>query len=134
MSTDLSRQHRRHAFRASCIARSREDGRLLADRMLDVSYAGMRLAALSDARVGEKIEVSFEIPGSRVWMSAQGRIERVLAGRREGDEGPALGVRIDRMNGFDRLMLATIVRGTPESPSTRGGRRDYAEMVRRIDF
>ena len=133
MTTDLSRQHRRHAFRASCIARSLEDGRLLGDRTLDVSYSGMQLAAVSDARVGEKVEVSFEIPGSRVWMTARGRIERVLAGRREGDEGPALGVRIDRMNGFDRLMLATIVRGTPERPSTRGGKRDYAETVRRLD-
>lgn len=132
MSTDLSRQHRRHTFRASCIARSLEDGRLVGDRTCDVSYSGMQLARVGEVRVGERVEVSFEVPGSRLWMSARGRVERVLEGRREGDEGPALGVRIDRMNGFDRLMLATIARGLPEIAGSRGGRRDYAEAVARI--
>lgn len=132
MSTDLSRQYRRHAFRASCIARSLEDGRLVGDRTLDLSYSGMCISAVDRARVGERVELSFEVPGSKLWISAKGRIERVLAGRREGDEGPALGVRIDRMNGFDRLLLATIARGFPEVASTRGGRRDYAETVARI--
>jgi hypothetical protein len=132
MSTDLSRQHRRHAFRASCIARSLEDGRLVGDRTLDISYSGVRVGSVADARLGERIEVSFEIPGSRVWITARGRIERVLGGRREGDEGPALGVRIDKMNGFDRLMLATIARGFPEARGARGARRDYAETVARI--
>jgi hypothetical protein len=132
MSTDLSRQHRRHAFRASCIVRSTLDGRLVGDRTLDVSYAGMRVASVGAARVGERVTISFEIPGSRVWMSAKGRIERVLEGRRAGDEGPALGVRIEGMNGFDRWMLASIARGLPEIPATRGGRRDYARTIARI--
>lgn len=132
MSTDLSRQHRRHTFRASCIARSLEDGRLVGDRTLDLSYSGVRVGSVTDARVGERIELSFEIPGSRVWITARGRVERVLAGRREGDEGPSLGVRIDKMNGFDRLMLATIARGLPEARGARGARRDYAEAVARI--
>lgn len=92
----------------------------------------MRVSAVGAARVGERVDLSFEIPGSRVWIAAHGRIERVLSGRREGEEGPALGVRIDRMNGFDRLMLATIARGLPEVAATRGGRRDYAEAVARI--
>lgn len=132
MSTDLSRQHRRHAFRASCIARSLEDGRLIGDRTLDISYSGVRVGSVGAVRLGERVEVSFEIPGSRVWMTARGKVERVLGGRREGDEGPELGVRIDKMNGFDRLMLATIARGYPEARGGRGARRDYAETVARI--
>ncbi len=132
MTTALRRQHRRHAFRAVCVASSLVDGRIVGDRTLDVSYAGMKIAAVDRARVGEKLELAFEIPGSRLWMTASGRIERVLAGRREGDEGPALGVRIEKMNGFDRLMLATILSGVPEIPSTRGGHRDYATTIARI--
>lgn len=132
MPTDQSRQHRRHALHTSCIARSLEDGRLVGDTMLDVSYAGMRIAKVGRARVGEKVGLSLQLPGSRVWIEARGRIERVLEGRREGDPEPAIGVRIDAMNGMDRLMLATIARGCPEIRGTRGGRRDYAEMIARI--
>ena len=131
-TTEQSRQHRRHSFHASCIARSVEDGRLVADRTLDLSYAGVRLGAVGAARIGERIELSLEIPGSRVWVGARGRIERVLTGRRAGDDGASLGVHIEQMHGFDRLMLATIVRGYPVIEATRGGVRDYAGTVARI--
>jgi hypothetical protein len=132
MSTDLSRQHRRHAFAASCIVRSVEDGRLVGDRTIDLSYAGARISAVGAARVGERVDVSLEIPGSRVWVSARARVERVIAGRRDGDDGPALGLRIEKMHGFDRLMLTTIARSYPEVTGSRGGRRDYASAVARI--
>jgi len=131
-TTALRRQHRRHVFRAVCVASSQRDGRIVGDRTLDVSYAGMRIAAIDDACVGEKLDLAFEIPGTRLWMTASGRIERVLPGRRGGDEGRALGVRIERMNGFDRVMLATIISAMPEAPSSRGGQRDYAETIARI--
>lgn len=133
MSTDLSRQHRRHTFRASCIARSATDGRLLGDRTLDVSYSGMRIALIDQARVGERVELSFEVPATKLWIRASGRVERIERGLRDGDEGAALGVRIDRMHGFDRLLLATIARGLPEARGERGQRRDYARVVARID-
>jgi hypothetical protein len=132
MSTEHARDHRRHALHASCIVRSTRDGRLLGDRTLDVSYSGMRVGALGAARVGERVEVSLEVPGSRVWIRAGGRIERVIEGRRAGDGGRSLGVRVDRMDGFSRVLLTSIARQFPEVARGRGASRNYAEAVARI--
>lgn len=132
MSTDDSRQHRRHAVRARCIARSARDGRLLGDSTLDLSYSGARIAALAPATIGERVAISLELPGTRVWVEAEGRVERVIPGRRAGDEGPAIGVRLDRMDGMKRLLLASVAGHHPDVPRTRGARRDYAMLVARI--
>jgi hypothetical protein len=133
MRTEHARDHRRHALLASCIVRASSDGRLLGDRTLDVSYSGIRVSALDHARVGERVDVSLEVPGSRVWIRAQGRIERVVEGRRAGDGGRSLGVRVDRMDGFSRVLLTSIARQFPEVSSSRGASRGYAEAVARID-
>ena len=132
MSTEHARDHRRHALLASCIVRASGDGRLLGDRTLDVSYSGIRVAALDRVRVGERVEVSLEVPGSRVWIRAGGRVERVIEGRRAGDGGRSLGVRVDRMDGFSRILLTTIARQFPEVARGRGTARNYAEAVARI--
>lgn len=92
----------------------------------------MRIGATDGARVGERVEVSFQIPSTKLWIRAGGRIERIERGLRDGDEGPALGLVLDRMHGLDRLLLATIARGLPEARGERGHRRDYASAVARI--
>lgn len=112
--------------------RSAEDGRLLADRTLDLSYSGARVAALDEARVGERVVMSLAIPDTRIWIEAGGRIERVLPGRRYGERGTAFGLRIDRMDGMRRLLLAQVASRYPEVARTRGSRRDYAETIARI--
>lgn len=93
----------------------------------------MRVSALDRARVGERVYVSLEVPGSRVWIHAQGRVERVIEGRRAGDEGESFGVRVDRMDGFSRILLTSIARQFPEVARARGTSRNYAEAVLRID-
>jgi hypothetical protein len=127
-----ARQHRRHAVEAHCIARSERDGRLLADRTLDVSYSGLRLAALGPAALGERIRISLELPGTKVWIDGAGRVERVIEGRRAEDRGAAIGVRVDRLDGMRRLLLAQVARHYPEVARSRGRQRDYAETVARI--
>lgn len=112
--------------------RSVEDGRLLADRALDLSYSGARVASLGSARVGERVTMSLAMPGTPIWIEAAGRVERVIPGRRIGDEGPALGLRIDRMDGMRRLLLAQVVSRFPIAARSRGARRDYAESIARI--
>jgi hypothetical protein len=127
-----TRRHRRHRVRARCIARSSRDGRLLGDTTLDVSYSGVRIAALGGASIGERVEVSLEVPGTRIWIEASGRVERVVAGLRAGDGGRAIGVRLDRMDGMRRLLLAASVSEYPEAGAGRGRARDYARAVARI--
>lgn len=132
MTPTTTRQHRRHLIHTECEVRSATDGRLLADRTLDVSWSGLRVLALDEARLDEPVRVSIRIPRSGTWIAADGRIERVLRGRREGEEGPALGVSLRRMDGMMRLLLASIVRRCPEATCARGTERDYARTVARI--
>lgn len=132
MDDTTSRQHRRHLVNAECEVRSAIDGRLLADRTLDVSWSGLRVLALDEARLDERVRVTIRIPRSRTWIEADGRVERVLGGRREGDEGPALGISLRRMDGMLRLLLASVIERYPEAACGRGFERDYARAIARI--
>ena len=132
MTTASRRQHRRYRLRAECVLRSRLDDRLLSDRTLDVSWSGLRASALKGARLGEPVRVSVRIPGSITWVDAEGVVTRVCPGRRAGDGGEAFGVRLRRMDGMLRLLLARVACRYPEIPAQRGGERDYARAVLRI--
>lgn len=106
---------------------------MVGDEALDFSYSGVRIRATTDAvRLGERVEISLQIPGSKVWVRAGGKVQRAIPGRRAGDCGPSLGVRLDRMDGLSRVFLTSIASQMPLVASTRGGKRDYAEAVARI--
>jgi hypothetical protein len=111
-----------------------EDGeRLLGDRTLDLSWNGARVASREPARVGERVRVRLQIPRSDIWIDADGYVARVLPARRADDGVPSIAVRINRMDGMMRLLLASGIRNRPSPPATRrGGVRDYAQSVRRI--
>jgi len=131
--TVQARDHRRHVFRATCLVRSQIDGRLVGGRAEDVSYSGLRVSTTTEAvQLGERVDVSLQLPGSSLWLLASGRIARAIPGRRAEDLGPSVGVRLDRMDGLSRALLTSIVSGQPLVEATRGGRRDYAEQVARI--
>ena len=132
MSTATRREHRRYRVRAECVVRSCRDDRLISDQTLDVSWSGIRVSALQEARLGERVKVSVRIPGSITWLDADGEITRLCAGRRLADGGSTLGVRLRRMDGMLRLLLATVARGYPAIAPQRGGCRDYARAVLRI--
>lgn len=133
MSTIEARGHRRHVLRAPCIVRSKSDGRLIGDTTEDVSYSGLRVSTKTEAvRLGERVDISLRIPGSGLWLHGAGKIERAIPGRRAGELGPSVGVRIDKMDGLSRVLLTSIASQMPVVSSTRGGRRDYAETVARI--
>jgi hypothetical protein len=133
MSTVESRAHRRHVLRAPCIVRSKSDGRLVGDFTEDVSYSGVRIRTTTEAvRLGERVDVALQIPGSSLWLHGAGKVERAIPGRRAGETGPSIGVRLDRMDGLTRVLLTSIASQMPLVASSRGGRRDYAETVARI--
>ena len=134
MSNAESRQHRRHAVPTRCIARSAEDGRLLADRTIDLSYSGARLAALGPATVGERVRLSIELPLSRVWVHGEARVERVIAGARAQDTCPALGLRIETMDPARRALMAQVASDYPESGRFPGARRADPRAIGRIEL
>jgi len=127
-----TRQHRRHRVTTDCVLRSADDDRLLADQTVDLSWSGLRVDALGAAAVGERVRICVRIPGSTTWLDADGRVARVCPGRREGEPGPTLGVRLATMDGMHRLLLATVLRHYPEASAERGADRDYARAVLRI--
>lgn len=129
---ETCRQHRRHRVRTDCVLRSRQDDRLIADETVDASWSGLRVRSLAAARVGEGVRVSIRVPGSRMWLDADGVVTRVCPGRRVDDGGETLGVALRRMDGMHRLLFATALRRHPEAPTSRGGARDYARAIQRI--
>jgi hypothetical protein len=131
------RQYPRHAVQTGCIVVSEDGQRLLGERALDLSWDGVRVECAPgtpDAvRVGERVRVRVQIPRSEVWIDAGGWVARVAPGRRRGDDPPALGVSLNRMDGMMRILLASTIRHRPVMKGrARGPRRDYAAVVRRI--
>ena len=112
--------------------RSSEDGRVLGDQTLDVSWSGIRARSLTETRIGEAVSVSLRLPGSTKWIEAEGAITRVCSGRRPEEQGRSVGVRLHKMDGMLRLLLATVSRSFPPSRAARGESRDYARAVQRI--
>jgi hypothetical protein len=127
------RQYPRHDVETSCLVFTEDGERLLGERTLDLSWDGARIACHVPAKVGERVRVRLQIPKSEVWIDASGYVARVLPARRSGDREPSIGVKINRMDGMMRLLLATSIRNRPPPHDTgRGPARDYAETVRRI--
>ncbi len=127
------RQYPRHGVRTPCVVMTGDNLTLLGDETMDLSWDGARIRCHVPARIGERVRVRLQIPRSTVWVDAEGYVARVMPGRRRGDDPPALGLKLDRMDGMMRLLLATTIRHRPApDPSLRGPRRDYAEVVRRI--
>jgi len=79
----------RRRVRLACRVRRMDDWRLLGDRTLDLSPAGMLV--LSDERVEEGLDlvVSFQATELPIWFDACAKITRVVEGRRPGDPGSA---------------------------------------------
>lgn len=119
-------------MQTECVLRSTRDDRLIADETVDVSWSGLRVRALGQARVGDRVRVSLRVPSSITWLDADGVVARVCPGRRADDPGDTLGVTLTRMDGMHRLLLGMVLRTFPEVPPERGGRRDYAQAILRI--
>ncbi|HHH30710.1 MAG TPA: hypothetical protein ENK57_20535 [Polyangiaceae bacterium] len=132
MTASSRRQHPRHRVQTECVLRCETTDLLLADETVDISWDGVRVRALTPAHLGQPVRLSLRIPGSKTWLNVQGSVTRLCEGRRRGESGPTLGVRMSRMDGMHRLLLATVIRHYPKARSGRGGVRDYARSVRRI--
>ena len=97
-----------------------------------MSYSGVRVRALRHARIGERVLVSLRLPGTRLWVDAEGEVTRRSAGRRLGDGGPSLGITLCKMHGLDRIVMASYAKQQPRVRGRRGARRDYARQIARI--
>jgi hypothetical protein len=127
------RQYPRHGVRTPCVVMTEDNLTLLGDETMDLSWDGARIRCHVPAKVGDKIRIRLQLPKSAVWVDAEGYVARVMPGRRRGEDPASLGLKLNKMDGMMRVLLASTIRGRPEPEATRRGpRRDYAEAVQRI--
>ena len=105
---------------------------LLGRTAIDLSLGGMLVASDRLAAIGEPVFVSLRVPGTRLWVDAEGEVTRLVKGRRYTDFGPAVGVRFTRLDRTTRALLWGNLCDRPTGFPARPPRRDYAATVSRI--
>jgi hypothetical protein len=133
------RREIRRCVRLGCRVVRRSDWRLMGDRTVDLSPQGMLLLSDEGIDHGDELLVSFQATELPIWFDTRGTVTRIVAGRRPGDRGRALGVRFDSLPSVSRLILRGHLRRLPvtmaqrEPPPELIERRvDYASMVKDI--
>jgi hypothetical protein len=125
------RRSTRHAAKLVCQVVREGDFRLIARRTIDVSAEGMRVVLGDvDVKVGEALLVSFQVTPFGLWFDVEGKVARVIAGRRPGDRGRrAMGVKLD-LPAVTRLILRGAIRKIPPPVPARAQRIDWARTVK----
>jgi hypothetical protein len=119
----------RRRVRLACRVRRMDNWRLLGDRTLDLSPAGMLV--LSDERVEEGLDliVSFQATELPIWFDACAKITRIVEGRRPGDPGRALGVSFEALPAVSRLILRGHLRRHPPTLAQRAVPLDLVRLA-----
>lgn len=130
--------HDRHASRRTvrlgCEVVRTRDYRLVGKKMIDLSRSGLQVLAEDDLLPDESVEVFFRVPLSGVWVLAEGRVARVIKGKRRGDEGPAYGIELAPLHPDAIQALKQAENRFPPTLSWRPRRMDYAATVRAISL
>ncbi len=125
----------RRAVKTPCWAVSLNRGRLLGERLLDLSPDGMFLECRSEVAAGDGVFIVFKAPGSGgLWLRADTEVARVVEGRRDRDPAYGAGLKIVRLKNGSYYDLGQRLKGFPPPLPTRHLRVDYAESVRRIAY
>lgn len=133
LRTPPRRNALRRAVRVPCQVVAEAGFRLLADRTLDLSLAGMLVDTRgSYAALGEEVFVSFRAPRSHLWMDARATVTRLVKGRRAEDRAVGVGLVFTELDEIDRAVLRFKLQGTPPPVPARMPPVDYARTVRAI--
>ena len=122
----------RRSVAVDCQVVAEEGFRLIGERTLDLSEQGMLLRSDAEVLPGESVIISMRAPRSRLWLDAEARVVRLVAGRRGRDVGRAVGLRFERMDAIDYAVLVGSLRGLPPPLPGRELRVDYAAAIRDI--
>lgn len=115
----------RHSVNHVCQVVRERDFLLVADRIENLSTWGMLVSPSDPVVTGERVIVSFQLPGSEAWFDACGTVTRVLHGRRPGEITRKLGIEFEFLGPYDRFRLRRALAGRPPAPpGVRPGRRD----------
>ena len=120
MRTPISlRRTTRHALRGRGQAVDADTFSLLGDKFLDASGEGCLLACDAEAKVGQRVFLTFENPETGRWFDAEAEIVRVIDGFRDGDPGYCAGLRYVEFDRKDQLELIVDLRSYGMVPAAR---------------
>ena len=128
LRTVAQRRAVRRAVQTSCQAVNMSEFRLLAERVVDLSPRGMLVACETAAQVGDRVTVSFSVPGSvpgpdDVWFNAEAVVARVVGGQRCHDDGYGAGLEFTYFEKRCRQELLSRLAGFPPPVPKRQPRR-----------
>ncbi len=123
----------RRPFRGYCDAIAIEDGRVLGERLIDLSPRGALVAMDEAVAVGDRMLLSFQMPWLGPIVHVRAVVERVVEGWRRGDPGYCAGVRFLDLKARDRLELARRLAPFPRTRPARPHPADYARQVRGVE-
>jgi len=106
----------RHTARVECQVVRLRDFRLVADRIENLSPAGMLVGPSDPVLTGEGVIVCFKIPGFSSWIDAEAIVRRVVHGRRPGETRRALGLELMGLDDFSHRLLQAYIRRLPPTP------------------
>ena len=113
------RRTTRHALHARGQAVDARRFTLLGERILDASAEGCLLACDAEAKVGQRVLLTFQLPKRGTWFDAEAEVVRVIEGNRYGDPGYAAALRYVDFNRADRLALGVDLRAHPMTNEQR---------------
>ena len=120
----------RFGMHVDCQVVRDRDFRVIGRGSMDLSLTGMLVQCTIDADLGDEVIVSFRTPVLREYVDAVAIVTRLIAGRRPGDLGLAMGLTFTSID--DESFLA-LKRALKQLPTTQRGRRasriDYAQSV-----
>lgn len=117
-------RHTRRQTRLPCQVVRERDFRLVADTISNLSQTGLLVTPADPVLTGERLLVSFQVPGSSIWIDTEATVTRVVHGRRPGEYSRALGLEFDPLPPAAKLALErSLGRLLPVPPGARPGRR-----------
>lgn len=120
----FQRRPDRHPVNIPCQVVRERDFRLVADRVENLSTWGMLVTPSDPVMTGDKVFVSFQLPGSKDWIDACATVTRVIHGRRPTETSRKLGLEFDKLSAYDRFRIRRALNRRPVTPpGVRPGRR-----------
>lgn len=127
------RRPARHTVRICCQVVREHDFRLVADRVENLSTWGMLVSPAEPVLTGERVFISFQIPGTPHFIDTMGTVTRVVHGRRPAEFQRMLGIEFEALTPFDRFRLKAALRQRPPAPpGARPGRRDETFVIKSL--
>lgn len=127
----FERRPSRHTVRISCQVVRERDFCLVADRVENLSTWGMLVTPSDPVVTGEKVFVSFQLPGTNDWIDATATVRRVLHGRRPSEVTRKLGLEFDDVGPYGRFLIRRALKRAPLAPpGARPGRRSLGFPIK----